>query len=194
MLIHPTQVGFIDSQTNFNGGDVEVYKGDTQTSGSATWSDLNNGRFYFSGNVTIENTVTIEEGARFEMGTDTKLVVTEGSSHTGILKAIGTSSESIVFTGRAKAKGAWGGILINSGSVENEMDYVTIRYGGGTDLATYMDAGNLGVYNESYLKISNSTIEHSANYGLIVRTGRNASVTKNNVTFANNDNTDEYSY
>ncbi|MDZ7808403.1 MAG: hypothetical protein U5K71_15025 [Gracilimonas sp.] len=43
MYIHPTQVGFVDDQTNFNGGDVEVYSGDTGDSGSVTWSNLSNG-------------------------------------------------------------------------------------------------------------------------------------------------------
>lgn len=111
-----------------------------------------------------------------------------------MIKAIGTAGELIEFTGRSKAKGAWGGIIISSASVDNEMDYVKIEYGGGKDLATYMDAGNLGVYNDARLTLTNSFIENSANYGVIVRTSRNAQLTRGSVTYSNNDNTDEYTY
>lgn len=189
MLIHPTQISGIDSQTNFNGGDVQVYKGDTAISGSETWSDLNNGTYYVTGTITLNNTVSIEPGALFEMGTDKKLIVSAGTNP-GTIKAIGTSADPIVFTGRSKAKGAWGGILVSSGSVENEMDYVKIEYGGGDNLATYMDAGNLGVYNDGYLNLSNAQIENSANYGVIVRESRSAQLNQgSNITYANNDNT-----
>lgn len=193
MLIHATQIDFIDNQTNFNGGDVEVYRSDTEASGSETWSNLNNGTFYFAGSVTIEKEVTIEQGALFEMGTDVKIIVATNTGP-GIIKALGSSTEPIVFTGRSKVKGAWGGIIVMTGSVENVMDYVEIEYGGGTDLDIYMAAGNLGVHSDSYLSISNSTIENSANYGLIVRESRNAIINISNVTYANNDNTDYYTY
>ncbi|MGM0546117.1 MAG: PKD domain-containing protein [Bacteroidota bacterium] len=194
MRIHPTQIDFIDNQTNFNGGDVEVFGGDTEASGSETWHTLNNGAFYFTGSVTIENEVTIEEGALFEMGTDVKLGVASGNDP-GVLKAIGTVDDPIVFTGRSQVKGAWTGILVSSGSVENEMDHVTIEYGGGNDLATYMDAGNLGVYDDGYLSLSNAEIENSANYGVIVREGRSAQLNEgSDVTYSSNSNDDLYTY
>lgn len=194
MLIHPTQISGIDNNTNFNGGDVEVYKGDTDASGSETWSNLNNGTYHLTGTVTLNNSVTIEPGALFEMGTDVKLVVSGGSSP-GVIKAVGDAENLIVFSGRSKAKGAWGGILVSSGSVENEMDYVKIEYGGGTDLATYMAAGNLGVYNDGYLNLSNTAIENSANYGLIVRESRSAELNSGgNITYSYNDNDNLYIY
>lgn len=195
MYIHPTQVGFIDDQTNFNGGDVEVYSGDTEDSGSAMWSKLNNGTYYFSQTVTIDNEVTIDAGAYFEMGTDVNLIVS-GSTTGGasVFKALGSASDQITFTGRSKAKGAWGGILISSSSVDNIMDHVLVEYGGGKDLAIYMDAGNLGVYNDGYLTLSNAFIENSANYGVIVRTGRDAQLNASNVSYSNNDNTNQYNY
>ncbi len=194
MHIHPTQVAFVDDQTNFNGGDVEVYGGDTEATGTETWSNLNNGTYFVIGSVKIRNDVTIQEGAFFEMDTGVKLNVSDGGSYTGIIRAIGTSADPIVFSGRSKAKGAWAGILISSGSVENEMDYVKIEYGGGADLATYMDAGNLGVYNDAHLNLSNADIENSANYGLIVREGRNATISMNNVNYLDNGNTNYHTY
>lgn len=193
MRIHPTQVSFIDNQTNFNGGDVEVYGGDTQTAGSETWSNLNNGTYYFSASVSIENAVSIEAGTQFEMGADVVLTITGGSTP-GVIKAIGTSTSPIVFTGRSKVKGAWAGILISSGSLDNKMDHVKIEYGGGKDLATYMAAGNLGVYNDGYLNISNSSIENSANYGIIVRESRSAVMDASGISYLNNDNTNLYTY
>jgi|AntRauTorcE11898_2_1112593.scaffolds.fasta_scaffold03846_2 hypothetical protein len=188
MLIHPTQIDFIDNQTNLNGGVVEVYGGDTEESGSETWSNLNNGAFYFSGSVDIDNSVSIEAGALFEMGTDVKLKVRD------VIKGNGTSDDWIVFTGRSKVQGAWAGILIASSSVENELDYVKIEYGGGADLDIYMDAGNLGVINDSYLSVPNIKIENSANYGIIVRESRDAVIDIGNAEYLNNSNDDLYIY
>ncbi|WP_138429521.1 hypothetical protein [Fodinibius saliphilus] len=193
MRIHPTQVDFIDNLTNFNDGDVEVYGGDTEATGSETWSNLNNGTFYFSSSVSIEKEVSIEAGTLFEMGTDVKLLVSSGTDP-GVIKAIGTSSNPIIFTGRSKVKGAWRGVLIASGSVDNEMDHVKIEYGGSSDLATYMPAGNLGVYNDAYLTISNTEIQNSANYGFMVRETRGATVAGTNITYLDNSNSDFYDY
>ncbi len=194
MLIHPTQISGIDNQTNFNGGDVEVFKGDTETSGSETWSNLNNGAYYVTGTIILNNSVTIESGALFEMGTDKKLIVS-GGTNPGTIKALGSSESQIVFTGRSKVPGAWGGILVSSGSVENEMDHVKIEYGGGDDLAIYMTSGNLGVYNDGYLDLSNAQIENSANYGVIVREGSDAQLNLgSNVTYSGNSNGDLYIY
>ncbi|WP_036162553.1 PKD domain-containing protein [Marinilabilia salmonicolor] len=188
MFIHPEQIDFVDNQTNFNGGDVEIYRGDTEESGSETWSNLNNGVYYFSGSVSIDNTVTIEPGAFFEMGTDVRLHVNN------VIKAEGTSDNWIVFSGRSKAKGAWDGILVTSSSVENILDYVKIEYGGGGDLATYMDAGNLGVYGDAYLSAPNLEIEKSAAYGIIVRVTRDAIFNGGNISYLSNDLDDFYTY
>ncbi|WP_440998716.1 PKD domain-containing protein [Fodinibius sp. SL11] len=188
MLIHPTQISGIDNQTNFNGGDVEVYKGDTESSGSETWSNLNNGAYYVTGTITFNNSVTIEPGTLFEMDTDKKLIVSAGNNP-GTIKALGSSQSPIIFTGRSEVPGAWGGILVSSGSVENEMDHIKIEYGGGDDLAIYLDAGNLGVYNDGYLNLSNAQIENSASYGIIVRESRDAQLNMgSNVTYSNNGN------
>lgn len=189
MLIHPEQIAFIDNMTNFNGGVVEVYKGDTREGASDTWSKLNNGTYFFDSDVTIINSVEIEAGAQFEMGTDVVISISGSSSGDAIIKAIGTASDPIVFTGKSKAKGAWGGIVVSSGSVDNEMDHIKIEYGGGHSLATYMDAGNLGIYNDGYLSLSNTAIENSAKYGIIVRTSHNAILNSSNITYSNNDNT-----
>lgn len=187
MRIHPDQIGFIDGQTNFK-GDVEVYKGSTASSGTATWSNLSGGTYYFAGNVDIDNTVTVQEGARFEMGTDVILKVTGGSTP-GVIKAQGTAADPIVFTGRSQAPGAWGGIVVSSGSVDNLMDHVEILYGGGHALATYMSSANLGVYNDGRLQLTNATIGYSANYGIIQRSSHNAILSMSNVTYTSNANT-----
>lgn len=194
MRIHPTQIDFIDNQTDFNGGDVEVYGGDTESTGSETWSSLNNGMYYFTSTISIEKGVTVEAGALFEMGTDVIFKVPGGNSP-GYLKAIGTANEPIIFSGRSKAKGAWGGIWVSSGSLENEMDHIMIEYGGGKDLDIYMSSGNLGVHSDAYLDLSNAAIESSANYGIIVRDSRGAQLNMgSNVTYLNNNNDNLYTY
>lgn len=192
MRIHPEQVAFIDNQTDFHDGVVEVYSGDTRESGSDTWSNLNNGVYYFVQDVSIINKVTIEAGAEFEMGTDVTLAVSHSSSGDAVIKAIGTASNPILFTGHSKAKGAWGGIVIQSGSVDNEMDHVKIEYGGGHVLSSSVSAGNLGIDNDGVLSLSNAYIENSANYGIILRDTPNANLSMSNVIYSSNDNTNFY--
>lgn len=191
MYIHPDQIQYIDSESNFNGGYAEVFRGNTETSGSETWASLNNGMYLISGLLDIERTVTIEPGAVFESASDVKIRVwgTEGE-----IIAVGTAENPIVFTGKSKTKGAWGGLLVSTGSVENRMDHVEISYGGGTTLATYMDAGNLGVHNESRLILSNARITNSAGYGIIVREGRKAILSSSNIEYEANTLADLYVY
>jgi len=187
MKIHVEQASYVDNLTDFNGGDVEIYGGSTPNSGTETWSNLQNGKYYFSKSATIANEVTIEEGAYFEMGTDVILSIAGSSSNSnGVIKAIGSTNDLITFSGRSKAPGAWGGIVITSSSVDNLMDHVKIEYGGGKDLATYMSSANLGIHNNGRLTLKNSFIENSAKYGIIVRISHDAELTSENVSFSGN--------
>jgi hypothetical protein len=109
----------------------------------------------------------------------------------GILIAKGTPMERVYFTGKVKQKGYWKGILFLSSNVQNELENVSVEFGGSTPLpemgmikANIALAGN--AYSGSTLNISNSTIYGSGGYGLYI-----AGRSQLNYFFANyfNDNT-----
>lgn len=104
-----------------------------------------------TGDVYVESaggaTLTIEAGAevRFEAGKG--LYVGWSGGTTGILKAQGTSTESITFTSASasKAKGDWDQIYIGNGGASTIMTYAKVMYGGGD-----------GELNHSVLRVSGS--------------------------------------
>ncbi|MBO9540502.1 right-handed parallel beta-helix repeat-containing protein [bacterium] len=77
-------------------------------------------------------TLTIEPGAevRFEPGAALHV----GWNDTGILKAVGTATESITFTTTqaSKVPGAWGQIYVGNGGASTILSHCKIMYGGGT--------------------------------------------------------------
>ena len=110
---------------------------------------------YVSGGATL----TISPGVTLRFAQDTRMDVQE----TGRLAAVGTAAEPITFTGVQATPGYWGGLrLYNSNSTVNELDYVTIEYGGG-----YYDA-NLYVAGNSRLAVTNCTLSDSETFGFII--------------------------
>jgi hypothetical protein len=106
-------------------------------------------------------TLTIDPGVTLKFAEDVQMTVGPGGS----LRAIGTASNPIVLTGMQQARGYWGGLRFydfdsNDGSeLNNQLDYVTIEYGGG-----YLDANLLVAYSGG-VAVNNCTIRNSGSYG-----------------------------
>lgn len=113
--------------------------------------------------IDIKDVLTIEPGVTIAFDAGVLMDVREE----GVIIAIGTSSERILFTGCEPTKGIWDGIRFRSNDVRNEMDYCTVAYGGHPDLnANILVDDFAGV--ESKLKLTNSNIINSLNAGVIV--------------------------
>lgn len=113
--------------------------GPTNVSGAinsdTTWTAANS-PYVLNGLVSVSSgvTLTIQPG-----------VVVQGSSQSanlsvyGSLSALGSSSQPITFTSASdSAPAQWGGIGFQSGSGTSTLQYVNVRYGGGTNVS----AGN----------------------------------------------------
>lgn len=118
-----------------------------------------------TGDVYVESasgaTLTIEPGTevRFEQGTGLYFGWSGGTS--GVLKAIGTSTESITFTSASamKAKGDWKQIYLGSGAASSVMSYCRLAYAGGDGTGDSAALRVSGSANKP--SISNCTLEEN---------------------------------
>ena len=144
-----------------------------------TWKNLTVP--YLLENNSVEAVLTINPG--------TSLIFREGGNfrieREGTLIARGTASNRISFTGQNKTPGAWHGIQFTFSGTANELDYVDVEYGG-------RDSGNgdgaVSVFSTpGRLKIHNSTISNSLQYGLDISEDDHA-IDFSNVTLTDNQN------
>jgi hypothetical protein len=121
--------------------------------------------------IEVQKALTIEAGATLAFSSTSGLLVTEN----GALKAVGTSTLPITFTGVQKTAGYWMGVCYrNTPSVDNVLDYVVMEYGGSTYFS-YTDSqkANLaitvsgGTYHCT-VAVTNSTFSNSGGYGIVL--------------------------
>ncbi|HMA61060.1 MAG TPA: PKD domain-containing protein, partial [bacterium] len=128
-----------------------------------------------SGIVNIGATLTIEPGVKIEFGAGARMDV----ESEGTLVAVGSETDSIIFTGANQASGSWAGIIVKSRNIGNEISYAAIHYGGANNYA------NIYVNYNGALKLSHSRLDHSSSYGLEAE--RNAEIRDfNNNSFNGN--------
>ena len=111
--------------------------------------------------VNVTAALTIEPGVTIAFQQGSRLDVEAGGSIT----ANGTSAQPITFTGQAEVVGFWTGVRIFS-AIPSVFENVVVAYGGGDGSN---DAANIEVGNSGALNLRNSTLRHSAAYGLTVQ-------------------------
>lgn len=126
--------------------------------------------------IDIDADLTIEPGVTiaFEQGAGMEIY--------GSIEAVGTASDSIVFTGVNKTPGAWENLVINSDDLNNQLQFCKVEYAGssnGLHDAIKMD-------NQTKLILKNSSITNNKGKGLFVsRSGNIEDYAENK--FSNND-------
>jgi len=196
--VYADQLGMLDAASKFNNGNgyngVET-TGEHNKDTEVTWPAFTDGSKYLvTDDLSIETGVKIAPGATFEFASNKALYVTSGE---GYLIAKGTGGQKITFTGKDKTKGFWKGIMLYSGSTQNEFDYVEVAYAGSSALVGVSVKSNLVLYGNSSTpanaKITNSTFINGAGYGLYVQNGAVLAAFANN-TASNNTGTAAYVY
>jgi len=109
----------------------------------------------------VEGDIVVREGVVIEFQDDAGLYVEAGT-----LKAEGTSSKKVVFTGVNKIKGSWRGIFYASKSTNNILDHVVVSYAGGGSFNVFADLGNVVVFENAKVSITNTEISNGKEYGL----------------------------
>ena len=162
--------------------------------GSTVNADLTLRKYLYTvygGTISISQTgtgatLTILPGAELRFAQGLSLRVEAG----GKLIAEGNSTNKIIFTGSAKDKGWWNGIIFDNNSAlsGSVLNYCDISYGGrGTGAG---NNGNISCYaiRSGVLTVKNCNITHSRAWGIYVQTGPSAAspTIENNNTYANN--------
>jgi hypothetical protein len=178
LKINAVQISALDEASDFGGHIVEVDGGDLAVEQDVTWPALNNGKYFFTSNSQVRGKITIQPGANLTFDNDIRLYIT------GVIVAQGNASQPIVFTRAENSNAYWRGILLDSSSLENVLDFVEISYGGNSNLSSGYQQANLGLSSSSKLTLSNSTISNSLGYGVYMRNG--ADLNESNNSFSNN--------
>lgn len=115
--------------------------------------------YYVTGKWSLNADVTIMPGVSIMMKSATSIRV----NTSGSLNAVGAEVKPIILEGEMNAKGAWGEIVFdNSNNTKNVLTYVTISDGGGESYSQSM----IEIKGNSQVKITNSIIENSGEYGI----------------------------
>ena len=121
-----------------------------------TWSPANN-PYIVTCDITVATGVTLT----IQLGTEVRFNQNYGITINGTLSAVGTDGQPILFTANTDTptKGYWKGLNFSNTSLNSQLDYVTVEYGG------YGNNGNVRI-TTSVIWISNATLRESSNYGI----------------------------
>ncbi|HPD30598.1 MAG TPA: hypothetical protein PLL20_11425 [Phycisphaerae bacterium] len=167
-------IGVLDAASTYSGNtrDVVNVRGGSVSS-AQTWQAIDADYLFDSDDLIVDADLTISAGATLVFGQGRYASVNENGS----LKAIGTSTAPIIFTGKQATAGYWECLLYYyTTSVNNVLEYVRIEYGGGSN------SGNLRLSGNARATARNCTFAHSGGYGVYV--DRNATI-NNDVETAN---------
>lgn len=172
--VHPNDWGVIDADSTFTGNGYNGIMIDAlfPLSEDQTVTPLANGAPYqVDGHLSVAAGLTIGAGTQIEMdarnlyGQGYGMITVETS---GYLTAEGTSTAPIVFTSSDVVGGQlWNGILFESASNNNVLDYTHIRYAGRENEHYHSGWRKVAVSVDAAARLSltNSVISHSGDWG-----------------------------
>lgn len=128
----------------------------------------------------VSSQVTVEAGTRLEFEANAGLIVNQGAT----LRATGTATSRITFTGRSPTKGFWKGLgFLSTG---NELTYVDVSYGGNDSaLCCGFFEPSTGANTRANLVVGTSTVTGGLALTNVTSTqsnGRGISVLRGTVT------------
>lgn len=180
--IHANKIHKLDKQSSYSGNVVNreyisIYNSSSITD-DQTWQALNVP--YKLENHSVEAILTIEAGSTLIFRQDGNFKIEDN----GTLIAKGTTNKKITFTGENKTPGSWHGIQLTFSGTANELDYVNVEYAGGT---TGNGNGAVSIFGTpGRLKIHNTLITDSFQYGLDTGSFDETALDMSNVSFKNN--------
>jgi len=169
LVLPASEVGKLDAASQFStsNGDntIEIHEGSIDAVEPITWTSFIDGTPYVvTDDIDIDSELTILPGAVFLIASNKGIKV----SDSGILIAEGTQENMIQFTAKEIDK-PWRGIgFILSDNQRNSLDYVEISYAGLDKISILERKAALGIASFSDVRVKNTKIIHSANYGMYI--------------------------
>ena len=166
LVIDADRVALLDKPSDYVGGTQPNgftgirLQGGSEVTKAVTWKKLG-APYFLSSFVKVSNVLTLEPGVKL-IGDGGWLSIDVG----GTLRAIGTATEAIEFTGITQTPGAWDGLqfsVYNTGR-NNRLEYVKLSYGGG-ESSELVTNGTITNYSAG-IYIANSSISHSSRWGI----------------------------
>ena len=159
-------VGKLGTDSTYSGNTdnrIHIFEQDITT--AQTWKKLDVPYFLRSTTAyDIDADLTIEAGSKLIFNASSGFDVNSNGS----LKAIGTASNPITFTGLEHAQGYWQGIeFYRSNSSNNILDYVIVEDGGSGNPANSANIHSVCFpFSPTRFSVTNSTIKNSAGWGI----------------------------
>ncbi len=166
--LDPVFLDQIDADSKFDGNqnDVVMLAGASFDQQNLHWPGLKV-PYVVTGNISLTGNSYVEvgPGAVFQFDENTGISVFRSR-----FAARGKKGAPVVFTARQKVPGFWRGIrYVDSNSVDNVLEHVAIRYGGASPTYKGVKPADLMLddyYGKVRVKLNNSELSHSGNYGL----------------------------
>lgn len=105
-----------------------------------------------------DQSLTIDPGAELRFDDNSGIKILDG----GYIDINGTAAEPVLLSGITEVNDSWKGMIIDSEDVRNVIEYAIIEYGGGSAFNSNGDLGLIIIWADSYLSISNSTLQHTS--------------------------------
>lgn len=161
--LNTNHMHFMDATNTFaNNGDnnfIHVESGSSVTQ-HVTWKNLTVPYYLTSFYNIIESDVNVEPGTIFLMGSESRISIWADGS----LRMIGTPDQRITVSGKVNSPGYFEGIYFeDSNNPLNVFLYVDVAYAGPGS-----NGANIWLSGSTRFEISNSSVNHSANYGVYV--------------------------
>ncbi|MBL8940441.1 MAG: hypothetical protein JNM69_38195 [Archangium sp.] len=174
----------LSADSVYSGNDVDrVFVDGRYVSGNVAWHDLGVPYVFTGVNLQPQAVWTLEPGVTLEMRPQTRIDV--GGDAVGF-HAVGTTAKPITITGTEKTNGSWDGIEFDTTlNAANLLDHCVIEYGGGAQRFGWKAMVNSASDSHGVqVSVTNSTIRHSASWGIYFNSAQRGGVTGN--TYADN--------
>lgn len=169
IVIDGNYAPLLDAASDYSGGAepngtpyVLVASGSQEKGEKFRWKKLNTGYLIASYFNVEGGTLILEPGVEMVFGEEAWMWV-KGN---GVLSAIGTAADPIVFRGNKQEAGYWDGITFDDSPwEENRLEHVEIRHSGNVE--SLVNAwGAVRLEYDARVHISNSVIADNAKYGI----------------------------
>ena len=165
---------YLSDTSTYTGNDDDIVMVPVSTllsEESATWDGIDvRYRVGDESPIRVYGDLTIEAGATVSFGQSSSLEIEGGqTTGTGQLVADGTADEQITFTAENEEAGYWNGIEFYNTDRDNSMEQCVVEYGGGAVFGLELDrTGNVVVWDESDLSITDCTLRDSDGFGFLL--------------------------